>query len=55
MLLIDTLFKDNLPFVILDDPFVNLDDKKLENMIGSLKELSKKYQIIYMTCSNSRK
>lgn len=53
--LIDTLFKDNLPFVILDDPFVNLDDKKLENMITSLKELSKKYQIIYMTCSNSRK
>jgi uncharacterized protein YhaN len=53
--IIDTIFKTNAPFVILDDPFVNIDDNKLESIISSLKELSREYQIIYMTCSNSRK
>lgn len=53
--IIDTIFKTNTPFVILDDPFVNIDDNKLNSIISSLKELSKEYQIIYMTCSNNRK
>lgn len=53
--IVDTLFKNTTPFVILDDPFVNLDDKKLANMVSALKELAKEYQIIYLTCSNSRK
>lgn len=53
--LIDTLFQSTKPFIILDDPFVNLDDKKLKNMMSILNTISKEYQIIYLTCSNSRK
>lgn len=53
--LIDTLFQSTKPFIILDDPFVNLDDKKLRNMMSILNTISKEYQIIYLTCSNSRK
>ena len=52
--LLDTLFSDTKPFVILDDPFINLDDTKSKNMLQVLDSLSKEYQIIYLTCSSSR-
>ena len=52
--LIRALYKDECPFVILDDPFVNLDKEKTENAIKLIKELSKEYQIIYFICHNSR-
>ncbi|MDR3263228.1 MAG: AAA family ATPase [Clostridiales bacterium] len=52
--LIETLFKDEKPFVILDDPFVNLDDGKLVNAKELLEILSEYYQIIYFTCSSGR-
>lgn len=52
--LIKALFKDQSPFVILDDPFVNLDEEKTKNAISLIKELAKEYQIIYFICHNSR-
>lgn len=52
--LIDAMYKDEKPFIILDDPFVNLDDEKLGGGIRLLKEISKEYQIIYFTCHESR-
>jgi len=52
--LIDTLFDKQKPFVLLDDPFVNLDEEKLNKALNMLNELSKNYQIIYLTCHNSR-
>lgn len=52
--LIRALYKNECPFVILDDPFVNLDKEKTENAIKLIKELSKEYQIIYFICHNSR-
>ncbi|MBR2730071.1 MAG: AAA family ATPase [Lachnospiraceae bacterium] len=42
------------PPLILDDPFVNLDDGKMEGALCFLRELSEKYQILYFTCSHSR-
>jgi len=42
------------PFIILDDPFVNLDDQKLLSAKAFIKSLSKKYQIVYLTCHTSR-
>ena len=41
-------------FLILDDPFVNLDKIKVEQGLFFLKKLSEKYQILYLTCHESR-
>lgn len=53
--LIDALFEDEKPFIILDDPFVNLDEIKIKNAINLLNNISQKYQIIYFICHESRK
>lgn len=42
------------PPLILDDPFTNLDDEKTRGALRFLDELGKKYQILYLTCSESR-
>ena len=52
--LIKVLFEKELPFVVLDDPFVNLDDEKMKKAIELLKKLSIEYQIIYFVCNESR-
>ena len=52
--LVDALFTDEKPFVILDDPFVNLDDSHTAQALELLKTLSEEKQIIYLTCSSSR-
>lgn len=53
--LTDVLFTGEKPFVILDDPFFNLDDKKIDAAISLVKRLSKEYQIIYFVCHESRR
>ncbi len=53
--LINSLFEKEKPFIILDDPFVNLDKAKTQNAINLLKSISKEYQIIYFICHESRK
>lgn len=53
--LIDLIFKKEKPFIVLDDPFVNLDDKNLEVATNIIKEISNKYQILFLTCHSSRK
>ena len=53
--LIDLIFKNERPFIVLDDPFVNLDDKNLEVATNIIKEISNKYQILFLTCHSSRK
>ncbi len=52
--LIDVLFSEEKPFIILDDPFYNLDDKKIGYSIELLKKLEKEYQILYLVCHDSR-
>ncbi len=52
--LIDSLYDNEKPFIILDDPFVNLDDGKFTSASKALRAIAKEKQIIYMTCSNSR-
>lgn len=51
----DAMYPDEKPVLVLDDPFVNLDDDKTAKLKEFLSNLSKEYQIIYMTCSDSRK
>lgn len=52
--LADALFEGRQAFVLMDDPFVNLDDKNISSAIRTLSHCSQKFQIIYMTCSSSR-
>lgn len=43
------------PFLLLDDPFVNLDDRRLAAARAMLDSLASEYQIIYMVCHEERK
>lgn len=52
--LVDAMYPDEKPFLILDDPFVNLDDEKLSHGKQLLIALEKDYQAIYFTCHESR-
>ena len=53
--LVDLIYKKEKPFIILDDPFINLDDKNLKVAKDIVEELSNKYQIIFLTCHSSRR
>ncbi len=46
--------KGNLPVLVLDDPLVNLDDERTVRAKRLLRNLSKKYQIVYFTCKSER-
>ena len=52
--LVDALFPDTKPFIILDDPFINLDDVNTEKAIELLKKLGEDRQITYLVCNSSR-
>ena len=52
--LCDALFEDREAVLILDDPFVNLDDVRLKNAMELLNKLSETRQIVYLTCHSSR-
>lgn len=52
--LIDALFEKEHPFVVLDDPFVNMDEKSLKGAKEVLLQIADRYQLIYFTCHPSR-
>ena len=52
--LVDAMYQEEKPFLILDDPFVNLDQDKVTAGNELLMEASKEYQVIYFTCHDSR-
>lgn len=52
--LADSMFRDEGSPLILDDPFVNLDDRNLEQALELLKELATDHQILYLTCHTDR-
>lgn len=54
MALVKAMYKDENPFVIMDDPFINLDDSNLKAGMELIKEAGSEYQIIYFTCHDSR-
>lgn len=53
--LVDVLFTGEKPFIILDDPFFNLDDEKLSSALELIKKLANDYQILYLVCHESRR
>ena len=48
--LVDTLFENEQPFLILDDPFVNLDADRLEKALELLGVMAADKQIVYFVC-----
>lgn len=53
--LTEALYRDGeAPFLLLDDPFVNLDDDRLAAARALLTRLSKSYQILYLVCHTDR-
>ena len=52
--LIDTLFINEKPFIVLDDPFVNMDEEKINHSKMLLDNFAENYQVIYFTCHKSR-
>ena len=52
--LIDNIFKDEKPFVIMDDPFSGLDKENMQKTAKAVKELCGNVQIIYFCCHESR-
>ena len=53
--LIDNMYRDEKPFIIMDDPFVHLDNDHMGRAEKLLKELARDRQIIYFCCHKSRK
>ena len=54
MAMIDIMYRNEKPFLLFDDPFVNLDDQKLIGARDFLTRIAENYQIIYLTCQNAR-
>ena len=52
--LVDALFQKEQPFLLLDDPFVNLDDEATCRALSMLRELAKQRQVVYLTCNTAR-
>ncbi len=51
---IDVMYTEERPVIILDDPFVNLDQEKTERAKKLLQNVSERYQILYLTCNKNR-
>lgn len=53
--LIDAMYQEEAPVLVMDDPFSNLDDAKTAAGIRFLANVAERYQILYFTCSSARK
>ncbi len=53
--LVKNMYRGQLPFLILDDPFTSLDEGHFQKVSAVLKTLSKEMQMVYFTCHESRK
>ena len=51
---VDAMYANEKPFLILDDPFLNLDNEKMQGAFRLLNEIEKEYQVIYFSCHDSR-
>lgn len=55
MALVDAMFAEERPVLVLDDPFVNLDEEKINKARILLEKIAEKKQILYFSCHDSRK
>ena len=52
--LADALGGEEVPFLLLDDPFLAVDDAGIGQALTLLSTLARGRQIVYLTCSASR-
>lgn len=52
--LVDAMYPQEKPFLVLDDPYVNMDEDKVRRGNELLLQISGEYQIVYFTCHGSR-
>lgn len=52
--LVDAMFEGERPFLILDDPFTNLDDDTIERATALIRRVAERYQVLYLTCHSGR-
>lgn len=52
--LVDALFTKEKPFLLLDDPFVNLDDARTRRALELLQKISQQRQVVYLVCNSAR-
>lgn len=52
--LVGAMYPEDAPCLILDDPFVNLDDDKLAHALDILGRLAESGQVLYLSCHSSR-
>lgn len=52
--LLKTMYKEQKPFIIFDDPFTALDKTHMEKVKGLIADLALDMQIVYFTCHESR-
>ena len=52
--LVDAMFEGERPFLILDDPFTNLDDDTIERATALICRVAERYQVLYLTCHSGR-
>jgi len=52
--LVDAMFENERPFLILDDPFYSLDDDNFKKAAELIRQIAKNTQVIYLTYSLSR-
>lgn len=50
MAMADAMYPDEKPFLVMDDPFVSLDDRRYAGAMHFLDQVSQEYQILYFTC-----
>lgn len=55
MAMVDAMYSGAKPFLVFDDPFVNLDDVRLAGAMRFLDSIAKEYQVIYLVCSSGRR
>ncbi len=53
--LLKNMYEGQMPFLVLDDPFVALDEEHIARVKELLQVLSKDMQMVYFTCHSSRK
>jgi uncharacterized protein YhaN len=53
--LVDALYAGKeTPILILDDPFVNLDEKNMARALKLLRQKAEEGQILYLVCHSAR-
>ena len=52
--LLESIFTKERPVLLLDDPFINLDDNNYQKAAKLLSHLAERFQIVYTVCSQVR-